>query len=91
MAELAEPKQRHLRQQGAFAGDRLAEDHVKRTHTVAGHHQQPVFTHGVVIPHFAAREQRQRSQGRSVESLDHGGRAGINVKSPRDLSQVCGL
>ncbi len=52
-AQLVKPEQRHLRQQRALAGNRLAHDHVKRTQAVAGDHQDAVVADGVVVAHLA--------------------------------------
>ena len=64
VAELAEPEQRHLREQFALARDRLAHDHVEGRQAVAGDHQDAVVADGVVVAHLAAREQRQGGEGR---------------------------
>ena len=55
--QLFKPKQRHLRQQRAFARNRLAHDDVKRAQAVAGDHQNAVVAHGVVVADFASGEQ----------------------------------
>ena len=72
VAELAEPEQRHLREQRAFAGDRLTQNHIKSAEPVAGDHQQAVFADGVVVAYLAARQQRQRRQGGGVQRCGHG-------------------
>ena len=72
VAELVEPEQRHLREQRTFAGNRLAQDHVKSAEPVAGDHQQAVFADGVVVAYLATRQQRQRRQGGGVQRCGHG-------------------
>ena len=57
VAQLGKPEQRHLRQQRAFARNRLAQDHVKRADAVAGHHQKAVSAYGVVVADFASGQQ----------------------------------
>jgi hypothetical protein len=73
VAQLVEPEQRHAGEQLALAGDRLAHDHVEGRQAVAGHHEDAVLAHGVVVAHLATRQQRQGGQGGGVQ----GGRAGL--------------
>ena len=72
VTELAEPEQRHLREQRALAGYRLAQNHVKSAEPVAGDHQQAVGADSVVVAHLAACQQGQRCQGRGVQCCGHG-------------------
>ena len=69
VAEFAKPEQGHLREQSALAGDWLVHDHIKRADAVAGHHQDAVIAHGVVVAYLAARQERQRMQLRCVQGV----------------------
>jgi hypothetical protein len=65
--QLLEPEQRHLREQCALAWNGLVHDHVEGADAIARDHQQTVRANGVVIPNFAASEQRQGSNGRCMQ------------------------
>ncbi len=71
VAELAEPEQRHLREQRTLARNRLAQNHVKGAEPVAGDHQQSVLADGVVVAHLASGQQGQRGQSGSVKGSGH--------------------
>ena len=79
VAEAVEPPQRHLRQQFALAGDRLAHDDVEGREPVAGDHQDAVGADSVVVAHLAACEQRQALDGGGMDgghgrqSVERGG------------------
>ena len=66
--ELVKPKQSHLGEQFALAGNGLAHDDVKRADAVGGHHQNAVISYGIVVADFAAREQRQGMQSTLVQA-----------------------
>ena len=67
MAQLGKPKQRHLGQQLALARNGFAHDHVKGRQAIAGHHQNAVIAHRVVVTHLATRQEGQRSNIGSVQ------------------------
>jgi hypothetical protein len=63
MPQLVKPKQGHLREQCAFAGDGFVHDHIKRADAIRSDHQNAVVPHGIVVTNFASGEQRKRPEG----------------------------
>jgi hypothetical protein len=62
MSEFFKPKQSHLREQNTFARYWLAHDDVERADAVRRHHQDAIVAYCIVVAHFAARQERQRSE-----------------------------
>jgi hypothetical protein len=71
VGEQAEPEARHAGEDLALAGNGLGHDDVERRDPVGRDHQHQVVADGVVLADLAARQQRERVQGRLQQWLGH--------------------